>query len=174
MSDKREALAKLAKVIAVIILTVLWIWALYPAPDQPIIWDQSIPTAMEQKGVQIYEISGFGYIQSGTRFNNTEIEPNNNATGFTKNVTAGVVLFRLIDKDHNMWREFTFLPVDETQKIQRYVEIYDPPPSLFSYGVKDDNGTYHFGKNYFLVIFAIVLTFMAYVLFNPRFKGCGY
>ncbi|GEM_PF-1943748 len=170
MLGKREIIAKIVKAVAIILLAVIWIWTLYPAPDQPIAWDQTIPNAMAQKGIQIYKMDGFNNIQRSTRFDSTEMEFNANAAEFIRNATTGVVLSRLIDKESNILREFSFLPANNTQKAYRYVETYEPPPSPFSYGVKEDGSGYHFGKNYFLVIFAIILTFMAYV--SSR-KDCG-
>jgi hypothetical protein len=126
---------------------------------------------MVQKNIPIYEISGFGYIQSETSFGGREISINNNAPQFIRNTTTGVVLMRLIDRSHNLLREFHFLPADRTQKIQKYVEIYAPPPSYFAYEVEESNGVYHFGKCYYFAIFAIVFTFGAYVFFSPRSKS---
>lgn len=172
MPEKREIMVKILKAAATFLLAGLWIWTLYPAPDQPIAWDQTIPNAMAQKSIQIYKIDGFNNIQRSTCFDNIEMEPNANAAEFIRNATTGVVLSRLIDKESNILREFIFLPAIDKQKPKRYVETYEPPPSPFSYGVKKDDSGYHFGKNYFLVIFAIGFTFLVYVIFSPR-KNCG-
>ncbi len=174
MSDKvKDTLFNLVKGLTILFLAALWIWTLWPAPDQPIGWDGAVQTAMGQKNIPIYEISGFDYIQSETSFEGREISTNDNAPQFIRNTTAGVVLMRLIDRSHNLVREFHFLPADRTQKIQKYVEIYAPPPSYFAYEVEESKGVYHFGKSYYFVIFAIVLTFMVYVFLSPHSKDWG-
>lgn len=173
-NETKKTLLTAAKALAIVLLAAYWIWALYPAPDQDIDWNYAVTSAMKEKNIPVYELSGFAYLQSATAFGDRKISGNDNPGQFIKNTTSGMVLVRIIERNDGLWREFNFLPADQNQEIQRYSEVYNPPPSFFAYTAKLNNeGNYCYGKDYDLCIFGVIFAVLVFVFAFPRRKSCG-
>jgi hypothetical protein len=175
LDETKKLLLTAVKVLAIVLLAAYWIWALYPAPDQDIDWDYTVINAMEEKNIPVYKLSGFAYLQSATAFSNREISGNDNPGQFIKNTTSGMILVRMIERNDGLWREFNFLPADQSQEIQRYSEVYNPPPSFFAYTAKlNDEGYYYYGKDYGLCIFGVMFAVLVFVFVFPKRESCGF
>jgi hypothetical protein len=175
MDENMELAKKYAlfaiKGLTIVFLAFFWIWTLYPAPDIPIEYDSLVKSSAAEKDCPIYEIYGFNYLQSGTSFPGKKTWNSDNFSQFNKNVTKGIILVRSIDKSFSLWREIHYFPLDPKQDIQKYVEVYNPPPSRLAYDIKESDGHYYFGRNHTFVLFAAAFTMMAYVLLFCRRKN---
>jgi hypothetical protein len=175
VDETKKTLLTAVKVLAIVLLAAYWIWALYPAPDQDIDWDYTVTSALKEKNIPAYELSGFAHFQPATAFGHRKISENDNPGQFIKNTTSGMVLIRMIERDDRLWREFNFLPADQSQEIQRYSEVYNPPPSFFAYTAKlNKEGYYRYEKNYGLCVFGVMLAALVFIFVFPKRESCGF
>jgi len=123
------------------------------------------------KNIPVYELSGFAHLQSATAFGHSKISVNERPDQFIKNTISGMVLIRMIERNDRLWREFNFLPADQSQEIQRYSEVYNSPPSFFAYTAKlNDEGYYYYGKDYVFCVFGILFAWLVFDFLFPRRK----